>query len=180
MSGEISGIGSLNPGNPRQTPGGRQDAGPAQPGRAAGAAPRDRVDIGRNGPLTPEQAAGIVTERSMEQLRQVVNEARDALGLDDDAPGDTSPGAAAGRIMEFALGFFERFREEGGGRELEEAEARQAFADLIGPAIEEGIGEARDILTALNAMNAGVTRFIDGVSKEIGVRLDEFVENGTR
>jgi Domain of unknown function (DUF5610) len=126
--------------------------------------------------ITASQSIDIVVERSLDKLRAVVSDAREALGLPEGATLDTSPEATAGRIADFALGAFQAFQDN--HPELEGQDARTAFADLIGNAIEKGISEARDILTALSALTDETNSSIDTISQLIQDRLDNFVANG--
>lgn len=135
----------------------------------------DSVQFGANPPNAADSQR-VVLERAMEKLRSVVSEARAALGLAEDAVIDTSPDATGNRIADFALNFFSKYAENHG---LSDDEAgRQAFADFIGGAIEQGISEARGILESLQALNGDVSSNIDRTSEVIQSRLEDFVRNG--
>ena len=149
-----------------------------QPGRnpatrSTGAQPQDRVDFGAQGRIDVRQTIQIVTERSMAQLRSVVDQARAELNLPEGSALDTSAEATAGRIADFALGAFDVWRQ--GREELSDDEARSQFAEFIGAAINRGIEEARGILTALNAMNGETTSFVDEIQALVQQRLENFV-----
>ena len=135
----------------------------------------DKVEIGYN-KVSVEETIRVVTEKSLEKLLSVVNDARAELGIPEGAVIDTSPEATAGRIVDFALGAFSHFQDN--HPELEGEEARQAFSEFIGGAIEQGVQEARDILTALNALDDGTNTLIDNISQIIKERLDLFVTGG--
>ncbi|MCP4644902.1 MAG: hypothetical protein GY851_30960 [bacterium] len=138
----------------------------------------DSLQIGKEG-LSTEQAMGVVVERAMDRIRSVVDQAKAELGLAPDAELDTSPEATANRIADFAVGFFQAWRDQSDERlALPDEQARQQFADFIGGAINQGIGEARDILGALNALGDDVTAQIDSTGDLIQARLDDFVING--
>ena len=126
--------------------------------------------------LSFEQSISLVTDKAFEKLQTVVSDARAALGLPEDAVVDTSPEATADRIANFALGFFGNFQKN--NPELEGDEARQGFVDLVGPAIQQGIQEARDILEGLQALTPEVGSTIDGIASLIQDRLDDFLANG--
>lgn len=155
-------------------------AGPQNPQRltpkTGDSAPRDTVEFGSAGVLTDRQTMSIVLERAMQKLYSVVEDARAALGIPDDAVIDTSPEATAGRIADFALGAFGKWWDNHG--ELGEEEARTQFADFIGGAISQGIEEARGILGALNALTPEVDGNIDRTAELIQQRLKDFVDNG--
>ncbi len=175
MNQLVGGIARPGPSPPRHMP-----AGPRRSASATTryAAPRDRVDLGRNGAVTPRQAAMIITERSMEQVRQVIKESRETLRQATDRPIEPIPEAAVERIMAFALEGFERFQAiEFADRKG--PEARQAYAAIIGPAMHEGVEEAGRILEALNAMNAAMKVFLSDVSGQLERRLAEFTKPGS-
>jgi len=135
--------------------------------------PSDQLAIGKNGPITARQTIEIVTERAMAKLQSVVGEARAALGLPEGEAIDLSAEATANRIVDFALNFFDNFRAN--NKEMGD-DARQAFIDLIGPAIKQGIDEARGILSALQALTPGADNKIDAISALIQERLDAFLQ----
>ncbi len=135
----------------------------------------DVAAFGASG-VSAGQSMNIVIERAMEQLRAVVGEARAELGIPEGAVIDTSPEATANRIADFALGAFESYWKN--HDDLNQDDARAAFADFIGKAINQGIEEARDILTALNALNPEVGGNIDTISSIIQERLEAFVTGG--
>lgn len=137
---------------------------------------QDVLQLSAGKPATTTEALEVVRERAFAQLRDVVKEARAALGIPDGQTIDTSPEATADRIANFALKFFSNYAENNG---LADDEAgRQQFADFIGGAIEQGIGEARDILQGLQVLSGDVSNQIDETAGLIQQRLDDFVANG--
>lgn len=174
MNHEIGGIGRPGPNVPHQAPPSPRRSGSPQNRPSP---PRDRVDIGRNGKVTMQQAVMIITERSMEHVRQGIGESREALRIPGEKTVDPVPDAAAGRIMVFALEGFEQFQRTE-LKDMDAAKARQAYAGLLGPAVRRGIAEAETILTALNALNANVRAFISEMSQELEQRIADFVDNG--
>jgi hypothetical protein len=136
----------------------------------------DVVELGQGRPLNGAQIQNMVLERAMAKLGEVVQAARDELGIPTDAVLDTSPDATANRIADFALGFFSKYAENNG---LQNDEAGRAqYADFIGGAISQGIDEARGILGSLQALNADVTAGIDQTAEIVKTRLADFVTNG--
>jgi hypothetical protein len=133
----------------------------------------DSVQFGGNGPLSDQEAIALITERALNQLRGIVDDAKAALGFDDDAVIDTSSEATADRILGFALGFFDQYRAN--HEELGEIEAREAYASFIGDAIQQGISEAEDILGSLSALTPGVENKISEISDYITAGLNDFV-----
>ena len=152
----------------------------AQP-RDLKAGKSDSVRFGAGGPVSSGDALQIVTERALEKLRAVVDDARAQLGLSDDDTAsvfDTSPEATANRIADFALNFFDKYAKN---NNLENDEAgRKQFSDFIGGAISQGIEEARGILTSLNVLTGDVGTNIDTTASIIQKRLDDFVKNGPK
>lgn len=141
----------------------------------------DTLVLGQGDSLSTDESMGIVVERAMDKLRQIVSDARAALGLPEDdsestgAMLDTSPDATANRIADFALSAFSAWRKQ--HTDFSDDEARQQFSDFIGGAIQDGIQEARDILKAVNALTGEVDSNIDTTWGIIQQRLDDFVAN---
>ncbi|HPO17104.1 MAG TPA: DUF5610 domain-containing protein [Candidatus Hydrogenedentes bacterium] len=137
---------------------------------------KDTVEFGMSGMLSMEDSMNIVVERALDKLRGVVTQAREELGLPENAVLDTSPEATADRITTFALGFWTKYAEQ---HKLEDTEEnRKQFADFIGAAINQGIGEARSILGSLNVLNSDVDGNITKISDIIQQRLQDFIVNG--
>ena len=126
-----------------------------------------------SGSVSIEQSFQVVTERALDRLRQVVTDARAELGIPEGAALDTSAEATANRIADFALGAFEAFRRN--HEDLGEEDAKAQFVDLIGGAIEQGIAEARDILSALQALTPEVDDKITTIADLVRQRLDAFL-----
>lgn len=137
---------------------------------------QDSIEIGGHAAVSSDQAMGIVLERSMAKLQSVVSEARKALGFQDDAVIDTSPEATANRIADFALGAFSSWQKN--HTDLTQEDARAQFSDFIGGAIQQGIDEARGILSALQALTPEVDTNINTTWDVIQGRLNDFVKNG--
>jgi len=137
--------------------------------------PKDILQLGKSDPVSTEQSMNIVLERSMEKLRAVVDDARKALGIPENAQIDTSPEATATRIADFALGAFDKWTKQHAN--LVDEDARKQFADFIGGAIQQGISEARGILGSLNALTDEVDGNINKTWDIIQGRLNDFVAN---
>jgi hypothetical protein len=132
----------------------------------------DTVQFG-NTTITQSESLNIILERSYDKLTSLVVEAKDVLGIAPDAQLDTSPEATANRIAYFALNFFEQYAAK--HDDLQGKEARKAFADLIGGAINQGIQEAQDILGALGAITGEIENSITTIQTIIQERLDAFI-----
>jgi len=138
--------------------------------------PRDKVQFGANGAVSQDQSMGVVLDRAMAQLRAVVDDARAQLGLAEGDVPDLSPEGTATAIADFALNAFDAWRKNHTG--LGEEDARKQFAAFIGAAVDQGVDEARGILTALNALTPGVGKMVDSIQSMVHGRLDDFVKNG--
>lgn len=137
---------------------------------------KDVLQLSAGRPATTAQALDVVRDRAFAQLRNVVNEARAALGIPDGQTIDTSPDATADRIVNFALQFFSKYADNNGLADDEDG--RRQFADFIGAAINKGIAEARDILQGLQVLSGQVGNQIDQTADIISRRLGDFVANG--
>lgn len=135
----------------------------------------DQVSFSKGG-VTEGQAQSIVLDRAYEKLRAVVGDAKSALGIGENDPLDTSPEATGNRIADFAINFFSKYAKN--NNLADDEEGRKKFADFIGGAINQGIDEARGILTALSALDSNIQSGIDATSTQIQKRLDDFVKNG--
>jgi hypothetical protein len=138
---------------------------------------KDTLNLGGHETVTTSQAMGIVLDRTFEQLKSVVGDARKALGIPEDVLLDTSPEATATRIADFALGAYEQWREN--HADLSETDAKNQFVEFIGGAINQGIEEAKGILTSLNALNDAISQDIDTTRGLIQTRLEDFTANVT-
>lgn len=138
--------------------------------------PKDILDLGSGTAVSNDQAMGVVLDRAMEKLRSVVTDARKALGLSENETIDTSPEATGNRIADFALSAFDKWAEK--HTEVSGDDARKQFAEFIGGAVQQGIGEARSILGSLNALSDTVNQNIDSTWEVVSKRLDDFVQNG--
>lgn len=138
--------------------------------------PRDTAIFGARG-ISTLDSMNIVVQRALDKLLQVVNDARAELGIEEGASIDTSAEATAGRILDFALGAFEQFRDH--HPELGEDEARQEFAQFIGAAISQGIEEARGILEALGALDGGIENMITTIADIVAEGLEAFAAGGS-
>lgn len=133
---------------------------------------RDVVSLGRT-PLTSQDEMRVILESAYAKIQGVVDDAKAELGIEAGAVIDTSPEATANRILDFALGFFEQYREN--HSELGDEEAREQYAEFIGGAIQEGIDEAREILGALSAIDETTESGIVSIEGLIQDGLNAFV-----
>ncbi|MCD6288000.1 MAG: DUF5610 domain-containing protein [Candidatus Hydrogenedentes bacterium] len=134
----------------------------------------DRLEIGRGG-ISSADAIKVLTDRVLEKIRATVEEARNALGIPSASQLDTSADATASRIFDFAMGFFDAYREK--HPELDDDEAKQKFVDLVGGAIQQGIQEARDILSGIAPISDPINQKIDAIAASLNDRFNQFLNN---
>jgi hypothetical protein len=135
----------------------------------------DILDIGQSAKEAAENAPAIVSERAIMRIRAVVEEARTQLGIPEGAELDTSVEGTATRIVDFATGLYDTWREN--NAELGEEEARQRFADLIGGAVAQGVSEARDILSSLQALSPDIDQKVTDIADLVQQRIAQFAAN---
>ena len=143
--------------------------------RRAGAGVGDLLDVRNH---VDEGYASTVLQNAMRDRLQA---ALENAGLEDTsvddllaAGTDTSPTATAERIVEFATSFYSQYVAN---HEGEEAEATlEEFVSMIRGAIDEGFGEAREILSGLGRIPASVESGIEETYELTMKGLDEFLE----
>ena len=136
----------------------------------------DRLEIGQQQKVSTAEANQIVLEKAMARIRAIVAKAREDLGLSENAELDTSVEATAERIGDFALKFYDRWREN--HTEFEsEADAKAAYVELIGGAVAKGVDEARGIVSSLGGMTEEVDNNISEILALVQERLAAFAAN---
>jgi len=133
----------------------------------------DRLDIGSDG-ISIGDATKVVTDRVLARIKEAVDEAKAMLGISP-GPLDTSPEATADRIFNFAAGFFQAYRIQ--HPELDDETSRESFVDLVWGAVQQGIQEARDILTAIAPIDESVNDSIDTIAQILENRFTQFLES---
>lgn len=133
----------------------------------------DKIDIGGR-KISTADAQKVFTERILERIRTVVGDAKEALGQHHTSM-DMSAEATASRIFDFATGFFDTYRSN--HPELDENEAKKQFVDLVGGAVQQGIHEARDILSAIAPIDDSTNEKIDMIAAILDDRFSQFLEN---
>jgi hypothetical protein len=88
---------------------------------------------------------------------------------------DVSPEATAERIVQASTGFFDTYYARHQDLTLEEA--LNSFAQVIGNGIDQGFGEAREILGNLQVLQGAVATNIDHTYDLVQQGLAAFVEN---
>lgn len=112
---------------------------------------------------------------------QGINEALKAGGVDSSAEDayesgvDFSPEATAERIVAFSTQFLGSYREQ--HPEMDEEESLAAFVDIIKGGIDQGFGEAKDILGGLKVLEGETATTIDKTYALVQEGLQSFVDS---
>ncbi|OUR73305.1 hypothetical protein A9Q78_04065 [Methylophaga sp. 41_12_T18] len=88
---------------------------------------------------------------------------------------DVSPEATAERIVSLSTAFFGSYQQQNPELSLEEAVVQ--FTDIISGGIDQGFGEARDILSGLQVLNGDIASNIDKTYELVQSGLTSFVES---
>jgi hypothetical protein len=88
---------------------------------------------------------------------------------------DFSPEATAERIVSFSSQFLSSYREQ--HPEMGEEESLTAFVDIISGGIEQGFGEAKDILGSLKVLSGDIANNIDKTYQLVQEGLQSFVDS---
>ena len=92
-----------------------------------------------------------------------------------DAGVDVSPEATADRIVSLSTAFFSQYQDA--HPELSEEEAVTSFTKLIGGGIDQGFGEARDILQSLEVLSGTIETDIDKTYDLVQQGLQAFIDS---
>lgn len=112
---------------------------------------------------------------------QGINEALKESGVDNSVEDayesgvDFSPKATADRIVSFSTQFLSSYREQ--HPEMSEEESLSAFVDIISGGIDQGFGEAKDILGGLKVLAGDITNNIDKTYELVQSGLKDFVDS---
>lgn len=112
---------------------------------------------------------------------QGINEALKASGVEESVEDgyesgvDYSPEATAERIVSFSTQFLSAYREQ--NPQMSEGESLTAFVDIISGGIDQGFGEAKDILSGLKVLEGDITNNIDKTYELVQTGLQSFVDS---
>ena len=112
---------------------------------------------------------------------QGINEALQAGGVESSVEDayesgiDFSPEATAERIVAFSTQFLGSYREQ--HPEMSEEESLTAFVDIISGGIDQGFGEAKDILGGLKVLEGDTADTIDKTYALVQEGLTAFVDS---
>lgn len=85
---------------------------------------------------------------------------------------DVSPEATADRIVSFSTGLFSLYQQQ--NPDLSEQEQVDKFIDVIGGGIDQGFGEAREILDGLGVLEGDIKENVDKTYNLVQQGLADF------
>jgi len=134
----------------------------------------DQVD--QSSSSIKEQPLALVLKTALQGINDALKEIEPTQSLQQSysSEEDFSPEATADRIVTFSTNFFESYQQQ--HPELDEQEARDTFAGLMLGAIEEGVGEAKDILESLSVLDGDIADNIDKTMQLIEQGFDKFIK----
>jgi len=91
---------------------------------------------------------------------------------------DTSPEATADRIVSFATQFFTLHQEQNSNMDFDEQ--LNSFMNIIGGAIDQGFGEAKDILTSLQVLEGDIESGVEQTYSLVQEGLAAFRDSVSR
>ena len=108
-----------------------------------------------------DQPLALVLKTALQGINDALKEIEPTQSLQQsyESEVDFSPEATAERIVTFSTNFFNAYQEQ--HPELDPQQARDTFADLMLEGVEQGVGEAKDILKALSVLEGDVEQDID-------------------
>ena len=92
-----------------------------------------------------------------------------------DAGIDVSPEATANRIISLSTGFFGQYQQS--NPEMEFEEALTSFVEIISGGVDQGFGEAREILTGLGVLEGKIASNVDQTYVIVQQKLEAFSES---
>ena len=139
-------------------------------------APREAVLLSLNRRVDGDFAQRVVADSVQETLTAALDQAGLTLDVESllSSGLDFSPEATSQRIVEFAISFFDAFKnnhqEDGGEEQLD------GFVDLIKDAVEEGFAQAGDILAGIGNTPGKVADDIDRTQELVMQGIDRFAD----
>ncbi|MDP6039862.1 MAG: DUF5610 domain-containing protein [Candidatus Latescibacteria bacterium] len=145
----------------------------AESGRADSAQRlEDRVEISAE--MTVEVANGIVHDSVTEQINKALQEAGIDLKVEESGGQNFSPEGTARRIVGFATGFLDDFRQNHAGGDL--STQVRGFMSLTRAAIKEGFQNARSFLDDITKLSETIEQSIDRTFELTDQYLDDFAQ----
>lgn len=121
-----------------------------------------------------DQPMSLVLKSALQGINEALQDIQPEASLKDSYESgiDFSPEAVAERIVSFSTNFFSAYQEQ--HPELSEQEARDSFTELMIGGVEQGVGEAKEILEALSVLEGDVADNIDKTMELILERFESF------
>ena len=132
----------------------------------------DRVELSISANLTTEAANGILFDSVVEQINKALQEGGINLKVEEDHKTDTSPEGTARKIVDFATGFINAYRQNHAGQN--NGAQVQGFMSLTRNAIEEGFQHATDFLKGITKLSDTIEKNIDQTFELTQQYLDTF------
>jgi hypothetical protein len=135
---------------------------------------KDSVEISISANLTTEAANGIMFDSVTKQIDKALQDLGVNLKVEDGQTGkiDTSAEGTARRIVDFATGFMDAYRQNHVDEE-DEVQIR-GFISLTSNAIQEGFQQARDYLEGITKLSETIEQNISQTFELTHQYLDEF------
>jgi len=124
-----------------------------------------------------EQPLSLVLKTALQGINEALKESGVENSVEDayESGVDFSPEATAERIVSFSTQFLSSYREQ--HPEMSEEDSLSAFVDIISGGIDQGFGEAKDILGGLKVLAGDITNNIDKTYELVQSGLQDFVDS---
>lgn len=140
------------------------------------AAPNEAVSLSVNRRIDAAYTRRVLTDSVEDKL----NTALEKAGLDIRAEDllkeglDLTPEATAARITEFAVSFYDAYKENNQG--VEATRQLDGFVELVKGAVEEGFADAKEILSGIGRIPAQVEADMDRTLELTMAGMDRFAD----
>lgn len=124
-----------------------------------------------------DQPLSLVLKTALQGINEALKESGVEHSVEDayESGIDFSPEATADRIVSFSTQFLSSYREQ--HPEMSAEESLSAFVDIISGGIEQGFGEAKDILGGLKVLEGDISNNIDKTYELVQSGLKDFVDS---
>jgi len=124
-----------------------------------------------------DQPLSLVLKTALQGINEALKETGFDTSVEDayESGIDFSPEATAERIVAFSTQFLGAYQEQ--HPEMSEEESLAAFVDVIKAGIEQGFGEAKDILGGLKVLDGEIATNIDKTYELVQQGLQTFIDS---
>ena len=129
-----------------------------------------------------DQPLSLLLKTALQGINEALQDAEVDHSVEDafESGIDFSPQATADRIVSFSTQFISAYQEQ--HPEMAEEESLTTFVDIIKGGIEQGFGEAKDVLSGLDVLAGDISDNIDQtyqlVQQGLQAFIDEFSDTG--